>query len=93
MFASAAEEAQSRLHVEIIPGTEILTDLEETHFIRGGRQGVVLVPQPTSDPHDPLVRCNTVLTKNCLIADIISELESFLEVCHIAQLQLVHVPR
>lgn len=54
MFTSAAEEAQSRLHVEIIPGTEILTDLEDTHFIRGGRQGVVLVPQPTVDPHDPL---------------------------------------
>lgn len=55
MFANAADEAQNRLHVEIIPGTEIFTDLEETHFIRGGRQGVVLVPQPTTDPHDPLV--------------------------------------
>jgi len=56
MFSYAADEVQSRLNVEIIPGTEILTDLEETHFVRGGRQGVILVPQPTQDPHDPLVR-------------------------------------
>ena len=56
MFATAADEAQTRLNVEIIPGTEILTDLEATHFIRGGRKGVVLVPQPTTDPRDPLVR-------------------------------------
>ena len=70
MFASAAEEAQRRLHVEIIPGTEILTDLEDTHFIRGGRKGVVLVPQPTSDPHDPLVRHSSVPPEDCPMADV-----------------------
>jgi hypothetical protein len=63
MFATAAEEAQNRLHVELIPGTEILTDLEDTHFIRGGRHAIVLVPQPTSDPHDPLVGCRTIPAK------------------------------
>lgn len=91
MFVNAAEEAQSRLHVEIIPGTEILTDLEDTHFIRGGRQAVVLVPQPTSDPHDPLVGCRSVPARYFLKADEYSELDPFLEVRHIAQLLSVHV--
>lgn len=56
MTTNVAEQVQLHLDVEIIPGTEILTDVENSHFIHGGRQGVVLVPQPTMDPHDPLVR-------------------------------------
>lgn len=54
-FSSAAEEVEARFHVDIVPGTEIFTDLEEAHFVHGGRGDVVLVPQPNGDPHNPLV--------------------------------------
>ena len=53
-----ADEAQQRLEVEMIPGTEILSRDGEVHLIRGekgGYEGMVLVPQPSQDPHDPLV--------------------------------------
>ncbi|RFU31756.1 hypothetical protein B7463_g4584, partial [Scytalidium lignicola] len=53
-FASVADEVQNRFHVDLVPGTEILTDLNEAHFIHGGRGDIVLVPQPNNDPHNPL---------------------------------------
>lgn len=40
--------------MEILPGTEIMTDVGSHHFVKGSKS--VLVPQPSSDPHDPLVR-------------------------------------
>lgn len=46
-------ELEAELHTEILPGTEIMTDVGTHHFVKGqGR--TVLVPQPSSDPHDPL---------------------------------------
>ena len=44
---------EEELHVEILPGTEIMTDVGSTHFVKG-RGKTVLVPQPSADPHDPL---------------------------------------
>ncbi|KAI5459543.1 major facilitator superfamily domain-containing protein [Mariannaea sp. PMI_226] len=47
-------EIESR--VEIIPGTEIMTDLGDTSLVHAGStlDSVVLIPRPTKDPHDPL---------------------------------------
>ena len=42
-------------NIQIIPGTEIMIDAGNHHFIRSAADRV-LVPQPSSDPHDPLVR-------------------------------------
>ena len=43
--------------VELVPGTEVMTELSGMHLVHahGSPGSVVLVPQPTSDPHDPLV--------------------------------------
>jgi hypothetical protein len=35
IFKDAADEVEQRLHVDLVPGTEILTDLNDTHFIHG----------------------------------------------------------
>ncbi|OQO06657.1 hypothetical protein B0A48_08444 [Cryoendolithus antarcticus] len=45
-------ELEQELGTEILPGTEIMTDVGSHHFVKGGAG--VLVPQPSDDPHDPL---------------------------------------
>jgi len=46
---------EEELRVEILPGTEIMADFGTHHFIKQtGSKGPVLVPQPSSNPHDPL---------------------------------------
>lgn len=45
-------DLEHELNAEIIPGTEIMTDVGSHHFVKGGSQ--VLVPQPSGDPNDPL---------------------------------------
>ncbi|CAK7199367.1 hypothetical protein SEUCBS139899_002045 [Sporothrix eucalyptigena] len=48
-------QIQEELHVEIVPGTEIMTDVGNHHFVKSeGHNHGVLVPQPSQDPHDPL---------------------------------------
>ena len=42
------------LHTEILPGTEIMADIGNTHFVKGVHNHTVLVPQPSDDPNDPL---------------------------------------
>ena len=43
------------LKVEILPGTEVMTDVGSTHFVKSKhKRPQVLIPQPTDDPHDPL---------------------------------------
>ena len=44
---------EEELHTEILPGTEIMTDVGATHFVKSNAS-TVLVPQPSADPHDPL---------------------------------------
>jgi hypothetical protein len=45
------------LHTEIYPGTEIMIDVGTHHFVKAGTgTHSVLVPQPSDDEHDPLVR-------------------------------------
>ena len=53
------EEALQELDVELIPGTEILSRNRENGLVlgeKGGYDGMILVPQPSLDLHDPLVR-------------------------------------
>ena len=45
-------QIEQELNVEILPGTEVMTDVGSHHFVKGSSH--VLVPQPSSDPHDPL---------------------------------------
>ncbi|KAL1638620.1 hypothetical protein SLS58_008738 [Diplodia intermedia] len=48
-------EIEDELHVEILPGTEIMRDVGSHHFVKSGdTTHRVLVPQPTDDKHDPL---------------------------------------
>ncbi|KAH6867164.1 major facilitator superfamily domain-containing protein [Thelonectria olida] len=48
------EEIQNELHIEVLPGTEIMTDVGSHHFIKSEDSSCVLIPQPSQDPHDPL---------------------------------------
>ncbi|KAH7108811.1 major facilitator superfamily domain-containing protein [Dactylonectria macrodidyma] len=48
------EEIQNELHIEVLPGTEIMTDVGSHHFIKSEGSHRVLIPQPSHDPHDPL---------------------------------------
>lgn len=43
---------EQELATEIIPGTEIMTDVGTHHFVKSNAG--VLVPQPSADPADPL---------------------------------------
>ncbi len=52
----ALHQLEQELNVEILPGTEIMTDVGSRHFLKSaGNSDRVLVPQPSADPHDPLV--------------------------------------
>lgn len=49
------QQLEQELHIEILPGTEIMADFGTHHFVKQtGNKGPVLVPQPSNDPHDPL---------------------------------------
>ncbi|KAK4502194.1 hypothetical protein PRZ48_005619 [Zasmidium cellare] len=50
--AAELHQIEEELHVEILPGTEIMTDTGTHHFLKGSSQ--VLVPQPSADKSDPL---------------------------------------
>jgi hypothetical protein len=48
-------QLEEELHIEILPGTEIMADFGSHHFVKQtGSKGPVLVPQPSNNPHDPL---------------------------------------
>lgn len=47
------QQLAEELHTEILPGTEIMTDVGSHHFVKGTHRDV-LVPQPSDDPNDPL---------------------------------------
>ncbi|KAF4459581.1 HOL1 substrate-H+ antiporter [Fusarium albosuccineum] len=48
------QNVQDELHIEVLPGTEIMTDIGKHHFVKTEQSHQVLVPQPSQDPHDPL---------------------------------------
>lgn len=46
--------------VKILPGTEIMIDVGSHRFVKSSDSSDrVLVPQPSDDPHDPLVSLHT----------------------------------
>lgn len=48
-------QLEEELHIEILPGTEIMADFGTHKFVKEtGSKGPVLVPQPSNNPHDPL---------------------------------------
>jgi MFS family permease len=52
---AAVQELEQLLGTKIYPGTEIMKDVGAYHFARaGGGHHSVLVPQPSTDHHDPL---------------------------------------
>jgi hypothetical protein len=49
------------LNTKIYPGTEIMVDVGTHHFVKSAAGGhSVLVPQPSDDEHDPLVRIRLI---------------------------------
>ena len=54
----AAIKVEETMHIEVLPGTEILDFNDSVDIVKSGKgsnSGMVLVPQPSRDPHDPLV--------------------------------------
>lgn len=50
-------QLEQELDVQIVPGTEVMVDVGSHHFVKSfTKSHRVLVPQPSDDPHDPLVR-------------------------------------
>ncbi|EHY57613.1 hypothetical protein HRR83_005479 [Exophiala dermatitidis] len=48
-------QIEEELHVELLPGTELMADVGSHHFVKSSdKNHRVLVPQPSDDPHDPL---------------------------------------
>ena len=56
------QELELELDYQIVPGTEVMRDVGSHHFVKSSAEsGNVLVPQPSDDPHDPLVGLSTYL--------------------------------
>lgn len=48
-------QIEQELHIEILPGTEVMADIGTHHFVKSGdKNHRVLVPQPSDDENDPL---------------------------------------
>ena len=65
-MAQERRQLEAELHTEILPGTEVMTDVGEHHFVKGAHRQV-LVPQPSDDPNDPL-NWSTPWKTACIIA-------------------------
>jgi hypothetical protein len=63
--AKVAQQLEAERQIELLPGTEIMTELSGTHFVHAHNapNSTVLVPQPTQLAHDPLVRPPVLLLK------------------------------
>ncbi|EHK23172.1 uncharacterized protein TRIVIDRAFT_149439 [Trichoderma virens Gv29-8] len=51
-----APRIEREVEVDIVPGTEVMTNMDGASFDHdsGNQDTIVLIPQPTADPHDPL---------------------------------------
>jgi hypothetical protein len=94
--ADIVQTVEKERHVELLPGTEIMTDIGGVHFVHAHNapNATVLVPQPTSNIHDPLVMFPSVpVWAQDLLTDISEELVSNVESCrhvHARFLRAVH---
>jgi len=60
MWLQALHQLEEELNVKILPGTEIMLDVGSHPFVKSSASSDrVLVPQPSDDPHDPLVSPHT----------------------------------
>jgi hypothetical protein len=50
-----ASRIEREAEVDLVPGTEVMTDMGGARFDSGNQDSIVLIPQPTDDPQDPLV--------------------------------------
>jgi predicted RNA binding protein YcfA (HicA-like mRNA interferase family) len=58
-----------------------MSDVGSHHFVKSSdKSSRVLVPQPSDDAHDPLVRNRAKSNEAASISNIVPELEPFLEV-------------
>ena len=56
MLSQTLHQLEQELHTRIVPGTEIMADVGTHHFVKSSANSDrVLVPQPSDNPHDPLV--------------------------------------
>lgn len=48
---------EREIEVDLVPGTEAMANMDGVRFDHGSnnQDTLVLIPQPTNDPHDPLV--------------------------------------
>lgn len=59
MLLIIAFRIEEELGTILLPGTEIMTDVGTHHFVKSSsKSDRALVPQPSQDPHDPLVCAN-----------------------------------
>jgi len=66
-MAPVSELPQAPADYEVLPGTIFLVDVLKNHSSlvhASGKKDVVLVPQPSNDPRDPLVRLSDQHPKN-----------------------------
>lgn len=47
------QEVRDELDIDLVPGTEVMTDLRSMHFVSDSKHHV-LIPHPSDDPRDPL---------------------------------------
>ncbi|KAK3686733.1 hypothetical protein LTR37_019525 [Vermiconidia calcicola] len=64
------QHAAAQLEVEIIPGTEVMRDVNNIHFAHAGcsEKGSILVPHPSNDPKG--VNVITLVFANILIVPL-----------------------
>lgn len=48
-----ASQIEREAEADLVPGTEVMTALDGARS--DNQDSIVLIPQPTNDPHDPLV--------------------------------------
>ena len=62
-------QLEQELNVRILPGTEIMMDVGEHHFVKSSASSDrVLVPQPSDSKHDPLVSISSPDWKQSCVA-------------------------
>jgi hypothetical protein len=57
-----ASRNESEVEADLVPGTEVMTDMSgaRVNHDSDNQDSIILIPQPTNDPHDPLVSINLV---------------------------------
>ena len=78
-------ETEGDRRVQIVPGTEVMVDAGNRHFMRSAADRL-LVPQPSSDPRDPLVRATAVFFSENTFRGTTNSLETFKELEHFLEI-------